>query len=110
MIAKSLCAVVLAAALLGCRDEVKEVVVVDSQLRHAHAADPAQRQADAFEHAVAADAGRASGCEGIVIVEDRALRAGPVYEAVRQPHWVLAISYVGPISSERGSSESWLLV
>ena len=111
MTAKALCALLASLSLLGCRDEAKEIVLVDSRLRHAHpaacadcAGRDAREQADDFEHAVAADAGHEPGCAGIVIVEDRALHAGPVYQPVRQPHWVLAIRYV-----PSGESQTWLL-
>jgi hypothetical protein len=97
----------LALALLGCRDQLKEVVVVDSEVRRGQAACEhcaAARAADDFEHLVAADAGQDPHCQGLVIVEHRALRAGPVYQPMRRPHWVLAIGYV-----PSGEGQTWLL-
>jgi hypothetical protein len=99
--------VAVALALLGCRDQLKEIVVVDSELRRGPAAACdrcAASQADVFEHLVAADAGQDPHCQGIVIVENRSLRAGPVYQPMRRPHWVLAIGYV-----PSGEGQTWLL-
>jgi hypothetical protein len=113
-----------AVTLLGCRDDPKDIVVIDSRPMHGQAAPscPAAqagtlaatsracatnsgREAASFEHAVARDAGREPRCDGIVMVENTALRSGPVSQSIRRPYWMLQIAY---LSSEE--SQTWLLV
>jgi hypothetical protein len=132
-----------AVTLLGCRDDLKDIVVIDSRPMRGHAAPSCpvpewtaiewdselefgctgglpcpnlaaisracanniDREAANFEHSVARDAGREPRCDGIVIVENTALRSGPVYQSIRPPHWTLQIAY---LSSEE--SQTWLLV
>ena len=106
MTKRALCLLLALLALLGCRDQLKEIVVVDSQPRLVQVAtcDRCGAQADDFEHAVAADAAQDPRCRGLAIVEDRSLHAGPIYQPIRRAHWVLAIRYV-----PSGEDQSWLL-
>src|SRR5579872_882649 len=101
MVAKRLIALLLATAVLGCRDEGKQIVIVHMLEMRADAVETVaagelqQGRAEAFEQAVIREVAAAPDCGPILIARYAPVRDGdPLQDLMRRPHWDLSIAWV----------------
>jgi hypothetical protein len=112
MVTRTIIALLLATAVLGCRDEGRQIVVVhlhqvgaDPQDWGAPASDAHRAQPEAFERAVIREVAGNPDCGSILIA--REVQAGdrdPLHDLARRPHWDLSIAFV--VDDDR---HSWML-
>ena len=112
MVTRTLIALLLATAVLGCRDEGRQIVVVhlhqvgaDPQDWGASAGDAQRAQPEAFERAVIREVAGNPDCGSILIA--REVQAGdrdPLHDLMRRPHWDLSIAFV--VDDDR---QAWML-
>jgi hypothetical protein len=111
MVAKRLIASLLCTAVLGCRDEGKQIVIVHLLQMRADAVETVaagelqKGRAEAFEQAVIREVVASPDCGPILIARYGRVRDGdPLQDLMRRPHWDLSIGWVP--NEER---QNWLL-
>ena len=111
MVTKRLIALLLTTAVLGCREEGKQIVIVHllhiraDTVEAVAAGEPQMGRAEAFEQAIIREVKAGSDCGPILIARDvQAREGGPLQDLMRRPHWDLTISWM---ADDEG--QSWML-
>jgi hypothetical protein len=112
MVTRTIVALLLATAALGCRDDGKQIVIVHLLQTRADAVDYLAvneiqiGRAEAFEQAVIRTVATSRDCGPILIARGGQGRdAGPVQDdLVRRPHWDLTIAWIAD-----DTRQSWVL-